>query len=273
MVSSLSQALQRRERDAAATSTARLSSVVDLVGELSTDAAADAATTQLVRSIVSNAERLGLVWKLRPSTVSVATTSGVTMVTIDGTTTPIRGMSLVGDLPVGARVMAVLTPPSGVHVVGFLGSHGGISTTVGGKQWASSGSAIASGLAGTEALTNMDTGIVSLSPLSRYRIMVRVVYIATTSAATTWWILRVRANSTTGTQYAEQVFTTANTTYGEERELTAALVPDSSAATNYVLTCQRLSGAATLDIHRGGPTNSAYMTVHRDCGTDLITLV
>lgn len=80
----------------------------------------DALTVQLSRSMISNAERLGLIWSLRPATTAAPLADGTPRVIIDGATTAISAMSLLGFLPVGVRVMVLITPPAGNHVVGVI---------------------------------------------------------------------------------------------------------------------------------------------------------
>lgn len=76
--------------------------------------ATDAATTALV----ANADRLGLKWDLRPGTVA-----GVNPLTVivDGDTEPIGATSMIGVVATGARVFILITPPSGVFIIGALG--------------------------------------------------------------------------------------------------------------------------------------------------------
>jgi len=104
--------------------TAGRARIVDDIRNITNDSPADAATLQLVRSIVDNAERLGLVWKLRPGTITTSSSNGTPRIILDGTTQPIRCMSLLGPMMVGTRVIAVLSPPSGCHVIGLAGLTG-----------------------------------------------------------------------------------------------------------------------------------------------------
>lgn len=73
-------------------------------------------------SVVTNGDRLGLVWKLRPATVSGGADPTAISVTMDGEEALITAYSLVGPLVAGARVMCMLVPPSGVYVVGTVGT-------------------------------------------------------------------------------------------------------------------------------------------------------
>lgn len=67
-------------------------------------------------AIADNAERLGLIWRLRPATVIDATT-----LTVDGDTEPIAWTdSLIGPAAPDQRVWVATVPPSGNYIVGHL---------------------------------------------------------------------------------------------------------------------------------------------------------
>lgn len=76
----------------------------------------------LAAAIIRRMEERGLFWALRPGTVVTPAVDGTLRVQYDNDTVPVRVVSLVGPLPVDTRVMCVLSPPSGNHVIGFLGS-------------------------------------------------------------------------------------------------------------------------------------------------------
>jgi hypothetical protein len=115
------QAIREQKRAEEAMARANL---VDDIRNITNDSPADAATMQLVRSIVENAERLGLVWKLRPGTIATSAANETPRVILDGSNQPIRCMSLFGPMMVGTRVITVLSPPSGCHVIGMIGLSG-----------------------------------------------------------------------------------------------------------------------------------------------------
>ena len=83
------------------------------------------------QGIRDNADRLGLVWKRRPATIVGVESTDPTKIsaTMDGDTVAINVYSLIGLLPVGARVMCDIVPPSGVYVIGYLGEPGGVFRT------------------------------------------------------------------------------------------------------------------------------------------------
>lgn len=76
----------------------------------------------IARAIAERADSLGLVWKLRPATLMPPSPSGQLQIMYDGDSVTINAVSLIGRLPVGARVMCVVTPPAGNHIIGFLGA-------------------------------------------------------------------------------------------------------------------------------------------------------
>jgi hypothetical protein len=86
----------------------------------------------LALSIVANAERLGLIWKLRPATVVAPAVTGTDRVIIDGDdqSVPVRVTSLVGTLTAAQRVMVLITPPSGLHVIGRVDNYAWATMTL-----------------------------------------------------------------------------------------------------------------------------------------------
>lgn len=76
---------------------------------------------EIANALAERAGELGLTWRLVPATVSAPGPGGVMRVTLDGDTVPIDAVTMIGRLPVGARVFVIMSPPAGVHIVGFLG--------------------------------------------------------------------------------------------------------------------------------------------------------
>lgn len=79
-------------------------------------------TAALVGAVQENADRLGLVWGLRPATVYEYNfdTSACTAI-YDGDEEPIGMVSCAGPLLPGFRVMAMNVPPSGNFIISTMG--------------------------------------------------------------------------------------------------------------------------------------------------------
>ncbi|TDB80959.1 hypothetical protein [Micromonospora sp. KC721] len=75
----------------------------------------------IAEAVLDRVLQMGLTSRLRPATVVGAASGSGFRVVVDGDTVPMRVGSLVGALPKKSRVMVLMTPPAGNHVVGFLG--------------------------------------------------------------------------------------------------------------------------------------------------------
>ena len=76
-----------------------------------------------VQEIVSNAFRLGLTWRLRPGTVTVATSETSLEVRLDGDDTAVTVVSMIGSIAVGRRVYVITIPPAGNYAIGAVSAH------------------------------------------------------------------------------------------------------------------------------------------------------
>ncbi len=83
--------------------------------------AADMPLKALAEGIAERGDALGLTWQLIPATVATPGDSGEMRVTLDGDSVAVAATTMIGRLAVGARVFVILSPPAGVHIVGFLG--------------------------------------------------------------------------------------------------------------------------------------------------------
>ncbi|GIE28999.1 hypothetical protein Ait01nite_020440 [Actinoplanes italicus] len=72
-------------------------------------------------AVYGQLDRLGLRWRLRPATVTQVEPTGTIRARLDGDTAAVRVVSMVGPVAAGERVMIVTTPPSGSHIVGWVG--------------------------------------------------------------------------------------------------------------------------------------------------------
>ena len=84
-------------------------------------AAEDLPLKAIAAGISERSKELGLTWQLVPATVSVKGDSGEMRVVLDGDSTPIPAVSMIGRLAQDSRVFVILSPPAGAHIVGFLG--------------------------------------------------------------------------------------------------------------------------------------------------------
>jgi len=81
---------------------------------------ADEDVVALIGAVQENAQRLGLIWTLTPGAVVDTSPLTVRLDSPDGDTgVAIPVVSLLGDLPVGVRVMVMTVPPAGQYVVGI----------------------------------------------------------------------------------------------------------------------------------------------------------
>lgn len=70
-----------------------------------------------VQALIKNAQSLGLIWGLRPATVS-GYDGSVALAVMDGDTVPIAVTSMIGTLSAGQRVYVITVPPGGNYAVG-----------------------------------------------------------------------------------------------------------------------------------------------------------
>lgn len=69
-------------------------------------------------TLVRNAFRLGLTWRLRPGTVVDVSTANLVVVRLDGDTTPIPVTSMIGSRAINTRVYVLTVPPAGNYMIG-----------------------------------------------------------------------------------------------------------------------------------------------------------
>jgi hypothetical protein len=88
---------------------------------MTSGSAGDIPVKAIAEAVLERARRTGLLWRLRPATVTAVSAAGI-RVRLDGDTETIRTASMVGDVIIGARVMILITPPAGQHIVGWAGT-------------------------------------------------------------------------------------------------------------------------------------------------------
>jgi hypothetical protein len=85
----------------------------------------EAEQAALVRALIDQARRLGLIWTMRYATVVDGSDSGHIAVRFDGDTEPSYDIiSIVGILIPDERVMIASVPPAGQYVIGKLTTPG-----------------------------------------------------------------------------------------------------------------------------------------------------
>lgn len=74
-----------------------------------------------IEALVETFRRMGLMWRLLPATVYTddSNTPSSTQIILDGDTEPTRAISMVGQVPQGARVFVMVVPPQGNYIVGI----------------------------------------------------------------------------------------------------------------------------------------------------------
>lgn len=135
---------------------------------------------------------------------------------------------------------------------------GRLSGPPGGQRW-TSGSTLAAGIAGVESLTNMGSGVLFLEEDRLYDIRVKI---RLTCTATDTFLFRLRKNSAAGTQVDEWTYTCENASFGWRVYFESDYVPSADEEVEFVLTCQRLSGAGTLTVQAGATTGPTFVKVY-----------
>lgn len=175
---------------------------------------------QIAQATLDKAKRDGLFPRLRPATVVEPTSLGQPQVSYDDDEgeTAVRVASLIGPLPQGARVMAVVTEPAGNHVVGYQGAPDGWERLIGYHRRVTNRTGI------TTEVGHMRIDGMSVVTGHLYRFRFTGVSF---SAVSTRVILRVRGSTTGTATTASTVFghavvqTTAVASTGGTRECTA----------------------------------------------------
>lgn len=82
-----------------------------------------ASAVHAVRAAIRDAQRLGILWRLRPGTVggSLPAQPESVPLQVDGDSSTIYARSMVGSVMPGQRVWCVQIPPAGVYVLGIIG--------------------------------------------------------------------------------------------------------------------------------------------------------
>lgn len=147
-----------------------------------------------VEELLRQARRLGLIWELRPGTVSNTTASAIgsyePIVVMDGdvATAAIPTVSLVGPVAVDMRVMVMRVPPAGNYIIGIISVSAVKRYEIGALS--NHGTTITT----TETVMETFTSFVAL-PGAAYRIEVDGALLAATTTLTRF---RLRKTNTVG---------------------------------------------------------------------------
>lgn len=130
----------------------------------------------------------------------------------------------------------------------------------------------ATGIAGTEAVCNMETGTAALIGGRLYHILAKIK--VTGSVTGDEWIFRVRQTNLAGTVIGEYVWKNPNSIYGwSHPALSFQYLPSVNESKTFVLTAQRLAGTGTLAVNTGGTTNHVYMEVEDKGKANVLTVI
>lgn len=132
----------------------------------------------VARAVQDRQDKRGLSWHLRPATVAAYGADGQLRIVYDDDSTPVNAVSIIGRLPVGGRVMGMITPPAGNHVVGFLGADAPANNTgeAIGRSWL------------VELTSDFSTGANNTTPIA-------VTGMSFTAAPLGRYVVRLRASS------------------------------------------------------------------------------
>lgn len=209
---------------------------------------ADLLTTPAL-AVASDADRLGLTWKLRPATVMDGTDPTGILLQIDGDVIPMNGYSLIGPLQAGARVMCTLVPPSGTYIVGYVGA-AGTDTTSGSRATATGGLGFILTTSGTtEAnIPQLAVNNAAVSADNLYSFMGNITINGGGGSAS--FLFRWREKTAlTGTHVAGFVYLPNGTNFDDTKAFDCSFRPSSSRTTSYHLSVQRVAGTQNLSIY------------------------
>jgi len=147
-----------------------------------------------VEELLRHAKRLGLIWDLRPATVSNTTASTlgayepIVIMDQDVATAAIPVVSFVGPVAVNMRVMVMRVPPAGNYIIGIISANAVKRYEIGSV--ASHGTTITTTETVLETFTNF-----AILPQAAYRIEVDGALVAATTTLTRF---RLRKTNTAG---------------------------------------------------------------------------
>lgn len=220
-----------------------------------------------IQALIQNAQKLGLIWGLRPATVA-GYDGSTALAVMDGDTEPIAVIPMISALYAGQRVYVITVPPGGNYAIampvisdlyagpagatGTIVSSAGAEAAIPAAQWASS-----------EPYANLGAGRIARVAIDFSDQL--------SSAADSLFIIRLREGSasTTGTIIASWRVAAASSAVDIESQTVRGYFKNTSTSTvsNQILsmTIQRISGAATHSIY--ADANNPFTVDIRDYGS------
>lgn len=133
--------------------------------------------------------------------------------------------------------------------------------TIGGKRYTAGGN-LASAIAGTEVVANMDSGLVVHPPNTIFEVTVNMIALQSVAVGNTN-IFRVRENTVAGTQRMEYLWIPQSAAQAWEIQFAFEYETSSApAAITWTVTGQRLSGANTFDVQAGTANKTVSVRVN-----------
>lgn len=200
-------------------------------------------------ALASDADRLGLVWKLRPGTVAEGSDPTGILITLDGDSAQMNAYSLIGPLQDGARVMCALVPPSGTYIVGYVGV-AATDVTAGSRATDTTGIGIIATTSGTTELDLPDLAITDATVSTKNLYSFQGTIAINGGGSSTSFLFRWRQTTAlTGAVVASFIYLPNGTGFNDTKAFDATYRPTAAGVNSYHLSVQRLAGASNLSIY------------------------
>lgn len=213
-----------------------------------------AAVSLGVSELREQAERLGLTWGLRPATAQAPFSADPTLtpVILDGDTVAISAHSLIGMVPVTARVMVMFVPPSGNYVVGYAAKSP--TEAVAGARATTTGFILTTSGTTESDIPELAIANASVAAGNLYSFLGNIV-INGGGSATSFLFRWRKGTSLTGTLIASFVYLPNGTNFDDTKTFDASWRPTDTETDDYFLSVQRQAGASNINIYGTHATN------------------
>lgn len=201
------------------------------------------------QAIAEYADRLGLVWKLRPgSAVSPSTDDPTgTGVILDGDTEVLNAYSLIGLVGGGERVMCMVVPPSGLYIIGRVGGTPS-PATVKGALAATAGTLYTINTGSETNLTELRLENCSVDADFMYAFQGSIYLGNGGSPGDSWQFLWREDTPLVGTVVAEFYHISVTAGFTDTVDYDASYRPSATGLRNFYLSATRLAGAGTITV-------------------------